>query len=90
MVVEIHLPCHGFRKWYPGLQKKSPGQPPRACHRLVNPAIFTVGGSLQPCTDNESLTYKHKNNGMNNNVSLRITTVDMAHFAAVCTPCARA
>jgi len=54
-----------FRKCYPGLQKKSPGQPAhtRATDRAT-PKFLRFGDSLQPFTCNEYLAYKHKNHVM--------------------------
>jgi len=75
----------------PVYKKKSPGQP--ACARVTGrstPQFLRFGNSVQPFTGNESLAYKHKNNIINNNVSLRITTVDITHFATVCATRARA
>jgi len=79
-----------FRKCYPGLQKKFPGQPACTCVTgRATPQFSLFGDSVQQFTYNESLAYKHKNHVMNNNTSLRVMTVDMTHFAAVCTTRAR-
>jgi len=80
-----------FSKMLPRFTKKSPQGSPRA--RVAGrstPQFLRFGDLLQPFTGKESLAYKHKNNVINNNVSLRITTVDMTHFATVCTTRARA
>jgi len=72
-------------------KKKSPGQPARA--RVAGrstPQFSRLGDSLPQYIHNESLAYKHKSNVTKNNTSLRVMTVDMTHFAAVCAPCARA
>jgi len=81
-----------FSKMLPRFtKKKSPGQPARA--RVTGrstPQFSLLAYSLQLFTGNESLAYKHKNNVTNNNVTLRVTAVDMTHFAAVCATRARA
>jgi hypothetical protein len=80
-----------FENVTPVYKKKSPGQPARA--RVAGrstPQFLRFGDSLQPFTGNESLAYKHKNNVINNNVLLCITTVGMIHFTTVCATRARA
>ena len=80
----------GFEKVTP-VYKKSPRASPRArVAGRATPQFLRFWDSLQPVTVNGSLAYKRKNNVISNNISLRITTVDMTHFAAVCAPCARA
>jgi len=72
--------------WFP---KKSPGQ--SVCTRVVGratPQFSRLEDSVQQFTCNESLAYKHKNNVINNNVLLRVTTADMTYFAVVHAPCA--
>jgi len=74
-----------FEKVTPVYKKKSPGQPERA--RVTRQVTFQLSqfrDSLHPFTVNESLAYKHKNNVINSNMALRVTAVDMTHFAAVC------
>jgi len=71
-------------------KKKSPGQPARA--RVAGRATLQFSrleGSLQALTVSEPLACKHKNNSANNNVSLRVTTVDVTHFTTVCATRAR-
>ena len=80
------VPYHdtAFEKVTPVYKKKSPGQPACACVvGRSTPQFSRFGDSLQPFTDNESLAYKHKTNDINNNILLRVTTVDMTHFATV-------
>jgi len=75
-----------FENVTPVYKKKSPGQPARArVTGRTTPQFSLFGDSLQSFTNNEALAYKYKNNAINNNVSLRVTAVDMTHFAAVCT-----
>jgi len=84
-------PIPVFEKVTPGYKKKSPGQSVRVCVTdRVTPQFSWLEDSLHPFTYNESLAYKHKNNVMNNNTSLRVTSVDMTHFAAVRAPYTRA
>ena len=80
-----------FENVTPVYKKKSPGQPAHVhVAGRVTPQFSQFGDSLQPFTVNESLAYKHKNNVINSNIPLRVTAVDMTHFAAVCATRARA
>jgi len=81
-----------FSKMLPRFtKKKSPGQPARArVTGRVTPQFSQFGDSLQLVTHNESLAYKHKSNVINNTTLLRVTTVDMTHFATACATRARA
>jgi len=80
-----------FSKRLPRFTKKSPRQPARArVTGRTTPQCSLFGDSLQPFTDKGSLAYKHKNDGVNNNISLCVTRVDMTHFVTVrANTCAR-
>jgi len=74
----------------PRFTKKSLGQPAHA--RVTNratPRFSRLKDSLQLFTGNEYLAYKHKNNVINSNTPLCVTTVDRPHFTTVCTTRAR-
>ena len=80
-----------FSKMLPWFTKKSPGQSSGAYVADRTTLQFSrFENSLQPFACKESLACKHKNNSMNNNVSLRVTTVDMTYFVAVCATRTRA
>jgi hypothetical protein len=79
-----------FENITPVYKKKSPGQP--ACARVtirITLQFSRFADLLQTVTYNESLAYKHKNNVINSDVPLRVTTAGMTHFAAVRAPCTR-
>jgi len=79
-----------FSKMLPRFTKKSPRDSPRArVAGRATPQFSRFGDSSQLVTHNESLAYKHKSNVINNNILLRVTTVDMTHFVTVCTTRAR-
>ena len=91
MYTDAQSPQHNtvFEKVTP-VYKKSPRDSPRARGTgWVTPQFSRLGGSLRSFTCNAVLAYKHKNNVINTNVSLRVTTVDMTHFATGCIPRAR-